>query len=113
MIRLKNGVEVAYNKDIDAFFSSLVQTILKESIRAVYPSADTVHEEKRNELILKEIMDNCIFITHQIYEIAKTDEKLSKFLTTGFLFNYVMLLYSRFESEIYESLKEDSEGHLH
>lgn len=113
MIRLKNGVEIVYDKDIDAFFSSLVQTILKESIRAVYPSSETALDEKRNELILKEIMDNCIFITHQIYEIARTDEKLSKFLTTGFLFNYVMLLYSRFESEIYESLREGSEGHLH
>ncbi len=113
MIRLKNGVEVVYNQDIDAFFSSLVQTILKESIRAVYPSSDSAQEEKRDELILKEVMDNCIFITHQIYEIAKTDEKLSKFLTTGFLFNYVMLLYSRFEAEIHESLKNGSEGQIH
>ncbi len=108
MIKLKNGTEVAYNKDIDLFFHNLVQSIVHESLKAVKftgkeSGLTEAEEESREDLVLKEIMDNCIFITHQIYEMAKTDEKLAKFLTTGFLFNYVMQLYNRFEKSYTEA----------
>jgi len=40
-------------------------------------------------------MDNCIYVTHQLFEIAKDNEALSKFMVTGFLFNSVVLSLSQ------------------
>ncbi len=44
-----------------------------------------------------EIMDNCIYVTHQVFELFKKDENAGKLLATGFLFNFVILLLQTME----------------
>ena len=97
MIRLKKGYEVQIDKNFDVFFQHLLDAIINESIKAANEvmlideqSNDTTRTAYHSTL-LKEIMDNSIFVTHQIFEIATVNESLAKFLTTGFLFNSVVL----------------------
>lgn len=92
MIKLKNGKEIQYNQDIDLFFQNLLTEIINDSVE----QANKKQEEKSsdltyNQILLKEIMDNSIFVTHQIFEISKLNENLSKFLVSGFLFNNIVL----------------------
>ena len=95
MIKLKNGLEIKYNKDIDRFFKNLVEATIKESLDAVLIKLKTKDcESDYDELFFKEIMDNSIFITHQLFELSKTDIELSKFLITGFIFNNIIQLYT-------------------
>ena len=92
MIRLKNGTEVQYDQNFDTFFQHLLSTIISESISAVNTQAEVPSErDAYNKVLAKEIMDNSIFVTHQIFEISKLNENLSKFLVTGFLFNSIVL----------------------
>ena len=92
MIKLKNGFEIKYDKDFDQFFRSLLESIIKESRRASESQAESRKSiESFNEIFLKELMDNCIFVTHQLFEIAKKSEDFSKFIVTGFLFNSIIL----------------------
>ncbi|RPI93520.1 MAG: hypothetical protein EHM32_07890 [Spirochaetales bacterium] len=96
MIKLKNGFELPYNRDIDAFLNSLAQSIIRESIHSSLIPRDT-SEDIRNEAVLREIMDNCIYVTHQVFELFKKDENAGKLLATGFLFNFVILLFQTME----------------
>ncbi|HSV96201.1 MAG TPA: hypothetical protein VLM75_04610 [Spirochaetota bacterium] len=96
MIKLKNGFEVPYNRDIDAFLNFLARSIIRESIHSSLIPRDT-SEDIRNEAVLREIMDNCIYVTHQVFELFKTDETAGKLLATGFLFNFVILLFQTME----------------
>jgi hypothetical protein len=89
MIRLKNGFVVPYDKDFDVFCKDLMASIVTES----RISAESLPQEEGmtpNELFLKEIMDNCIYVTHQLFEIAKEREDFSRFIITGFLFNSII-----------------------
>ena len=43
-------------------------------------------------------MDNCIFITHQLFEIAKENEEFSRFMVTAFLFNSIILTLPELDS---------------
>ena len=92
MIRLKNGVEVEYDQNFDVFFQRLLSTIISESAAAVNgrPNAPA-DKASYNKALAKEIMDNSIFVTHQIFEIEKINANLAKFLVTGFLFNSIVL----------------------
>lgn len=92
MIRLKNGFEVKYNEDFDLFFRNLLESIIKQSKKTVesHFNIDS-YSESLNDLFLKELMDNCIYVTHQLFEIAKTYEEFSKFMITGFLFNSIIM----------------------
>ncbi len=96
MIKLKNGYEVPYNRDIDAFLNTLARSIIRESIHSPMIPQDT-SEDVRYEAVLREIMDNCIYVTHQIFELYKKDENAGKLLATGFLFNFVILLFQTME----------------
>jgi len=92
MIRLKNGVEIEYDQNFDVFFQRLLSTIISESAAAVSGREDAPSDKTAyNKALAKEIMDNSIFVTHQIFEIEKLNANLAKFLVTGFLFNSIVL----------------------
>ena len=103
MIKLINGVEVKYSEDFDEFFQNLLKAIIRESKKTAM--IKTASEEKKNErdLFLQEIMDNCIYVTHQLFSIYKSNEKFTKFIITGFIFNSIILSLATF-SDI-ENLK--------
>ena len=93
MIRLKNGYTVDYNSDFDNFFKILLDSIIRESRSAVDSNAGpSDNMETLNEAFLKELMDNCIFVTHQIFTLSKECEELSKFMVSGFIFNSLLLM---------------------
>jgi hypothetical protein len=96
MIKLKNGAAIEYREDFDAFFRSMVSAVIKASLRT---AADSIEKgengENFNERLLREIMDNCIYITRQIQEISRKDEKLSSLLVTGCLFNCMIMSLSK------------------
>lgn len=96
MIKLKNGYEVPYNRDIDAFLNALARSIIRESIHSPLTSRGA-SGDAGNESLLREIMDNCIYVTHQVFELFKKDENAGKLLATGFLFNFVILLLQTME----------------
>ena len=104
MIKLINGFEVKYTEDFDEFFQNLLKAIIQESKQTAILKKSS-SEEKRNErdLFLQEIMDNCIYVTHQLFTLYKNNEKLTKFIITGFIFNSIILSLSNF-SDI-ENLK--------
>ncbi len=113
MITLKNGHIVKYDKDFDKFFKSLLEAIVKESRKeALYNSPDSDDKKKFNELFLKELMDNCIYITHQLFEISKKNEEFSKFIISGFIFNSTVLsLPTEFDDLI--KTEEDNKEIIH
>lgn len=112
MIKLKNGFEVAYNKDFDLFFKDLLKAIIAQShgdAVTAFPSRKKV--ETLNDIFLREIMDNCIYVTHQLFELHKENEEFSKFIVTGFLFNGIILsLPNPFEDEDGGKKKEGLES---
>jgi len=109
MIKLKNGFEVPYNRDIDAFLNSLARSIIRESIHSPSIPRDT-SEELHNEAVLKEIMDNCIFVTHQVFELFTRDENAGRLLATGFLFNFVILVLRMMDEPLYSGFNDPYEG---
>lgn len=109
MIKLKSGSEVPYNRDIDAFLNSLAHSIISESIHSPSIPQDTA-EDIRNEAVLREIMDNCIYVTHQVFELFKRDENAGKLLATGFLFNFVILVLRMAEGPISHGFHESADG---
>jgi hypothetical protein len=88
MIKLKNGHNVKYNEDFDQFFYDLIRDIVEESKKAINAKPDSGFDED----LLKEIMDNCIFISHQLIEISKENQSMSEFIVTGFIFNSIMMV---------------------
>ncbi|HOW82410.1 MAG TPA: hypothetical protein PK573_07620 [Spirochaetota bacterium] len=99
MITLKNGTEVEYNKDFDVFFQNLLEKVIVESRK--YADEQYLHGNNKkpfNDLFLKEIMDNAIFIVHQLFEMSNKDKKMAEFVMTGFLFNSIVLALSKFDA---------------
>jgi hypothetical protein len=97
MIKLKNGFEVAYDSDIDVFVNNLARALVRESLKSAAVSAADAPDGNGEDAVLREVMDNCIFVTHQIFELGRQNEKLSKFLISAFLFNYSVVLFKRLE----------------
>lgn len=97
MIKLLNGVEVKYIEDFDKFFQNLLEAIIYESKQGSILKK-SIPEEKKSEkdLFLQEIMDNCIYVTHQLFSLYSTNEKFTKFIITGFIFNSIILSLSNF-----------------
>ena len=109
MIKLKNGIEVEYHNEFDIFFQNILEAIIKESQIAAQDNYST-SSESFNDLFLKEIMDNCIYVTHQLFDIAKTNEELSKFMVTGFIFNSIVISLAQIqENESDETIENDDE----
>jgi hypothetical protein len=92
MIRLLNGYEINYTEDFDKFFQNLLEAIIFESkqssIRKKKEEGDT---RSGRDIFLQEIMDNCIYVTHQLFTLYQDNEKLTKFIVTGFIFNSIMM----------------------
>jgi len=107
MIKLKTGIEIPYNQEFDKFFQSLLDAIIQESYRE---AKQEKKDDGFNELVLKEVMDNCIYVTHQLFEIAKDNESLSKFMVTGFLFNSVVLGLSHMQEDSSSEKKDGEDG---
>ena len=115
MIKLINGFEVKYNDDFDKFFQNLLEAIIVESRQAsIKKKANPEEKKSERDLFLQEIMDNCIYITHQLFNLYKDNVKFTQFVITGFIFNSVIVALSSFD-EIPESDKNsgDSSGILH
>lgn len=107
MIHLKNGTVIKYNENFDVFFKDLLETIILESHKSVKKeNREASNGDLLNEIFLKEIMDNCIFVTHQLFEIAKTNEDLSRFMVTGFIFNSIIYTIA----QTYKSEPSSSDG---
>lgn len=90
MVRLKSGTEIGYDENFDLFFQKLLSSIIAEAIEEVR-KGEALDQDGFNKALAKEIMDNSIFVTHQIFDIAKINQNLSRFLVTGFLFNSIIL----------------------
>jgi len=108
MIRLKSGAEVEYDQNFDAFFRRLLASIISESVKAVTLSGKApAQQQEYNKVLAKEIMDNSIFVTHQLFELSKLNETLAKFLVTGFLFNSIILSIPNMSDDLAGDKKED------
>jgi len=115
MIKLINGFEVKYNDDFDRFFQNLLEAIIFESKQAAIKKKSRPEEKKpERDLFLQEIMDNCIYITHQLFNLYKDNEKFTQFIITGFIFNSVIIALSSYD-EILDADKKagDDSGILH
>jgi hypothetical protein len=109
MIVLTNGFEVKYSEDFDKFFHNLLEAIIHESKKAsiIKKSKSDVTKPER-DIFLQEIMDNCIYVTHQLFTLYSTNEKFTKFLMTGFIFNSIILSLSNFTDSA--DLKKADDG---
>ncbi|MFW6366024.1 MAG: hypothetical protein ACOC2H_06065 [Spirochaetota bacterium] len=92
MIKLKSGRVVEFIDNYDEFFQKLMQEIVNDCVAVAGQQADKAADlNAYNSLLLKELMDNSIYVTHQIFDLAKVNRNLSKFLVTGFLFNSMVM----------------------
>lgn len=107
MIRLKDGDTVSYDENFDDFFRNLINSVIKASLRQASKEMKAGEDENAfNEHLLREVMDNSIFVVHQVEEIAKKDENMSRLLVTGFLFNCIVMNLK----EIGGSFKDETAG---
>ncbi len=115
MIKLKNGHVVTYQKDFDAFFQDLLESMVRESRRAAAGRGKPADDQAKNEVFLKELMDNCIFVTHQLFDLAKDKEEFSRFMVTGFIFNSIICTLPVLENEIAgeQPPEDEGEGQVH
>jgi hypothetical protein len=92
MIKLKSGKVVQLNDNFDVFFQKIMAEVIAEA--TLYTDQQITkgdNPDSYNKILLKELMDNSIYVTHQIFDLAKVNKNLSKFLVTGFLFNSLVL----------------------
>ncbi len=114
MIKLKNGVELQYTEDFDVFFQNLLESMIRESRKtALNKYSPGKSDESLNDFFLKELMDNCIYVTHQLFEMSKINEEFSKFIITGFIFNSTVLSLSQFSSEPGQDGDGEDRGKIH
>jgi hypothetical protein len=113
MIKLKNGHVISYNKDFDVFFQDLLESIVRESRQSAALAGPPPAGQSRNELFLKELMDNCIYVTHQLFDMAKTQEEFSRFMVTGFIFNSIICSLNVLEGESEADDGSKDEGRIH
>jgi len=109
MIKLINGFEVEYNEDFDRFFQNLLEAIIFESKQAsITKKKDAEEPRSERDIFLQEIMDNCIYVTHQLFTMYRENEKLSKFIMTGFIFNSIMMSLPGYNQVV--KLPPDNDG---
>lgn len=110
MIKLLNGHEIKYNEDFDRFFQNLLEAIITESKKtSIIKASEEKNPETQRNIFLQEIMDNSIYVTHQLFRIYQDNEKLTKFIITGFIFNSVIMALPVGDSSISTSDKEDED----
>lgn len=116
MIKLINGFVVEYSDDFDRFFQNLLEAVIQVSRQsAVQKKSQKDENRTERDIFLQEIMDNCIYITHQLFTIYKDNEKFTKFIITGFIFNSVIIALNDYEnnSGSNSSKTNDDGGVLH
>ena len=113
MIKLKNGHVVPFNKDFDVFFQDLLESILRESRQSAAHAGPPPAGQSQNELFLKELMDNCIYVTHQLFDMAKTQEEFSRFMVTGFIFNSIICSLNVLDDESGDDDGSGEKGRIH
>jgi len=116
MIKLINGFEVEYSDDFDRFFQNLLEAVIRVSrLSAIKKKAIKDESRSERDIFLQEIMDNCIFITHQLFTLYKENEKFTKFIITGFIFNSVIIALNEFDNNSQGNIKKngDEGGILH
>jgi len=91
MIRLKSGKIVEYDQDFDVFFRRIVKEIIDESAAAANITKTNDRTAEFEKELIKEMMDNSIYVTHQIFDLYKENPNTAKFMMTGFIFNSVVL----------------------
>ena len=97
MIKLISGFEVKYTEDFDKFFHNLLEAIIVESKKtSLIKKTGSGETKSERDLFLQEIMDNCIYVTHQLFTLYSNNEKFTKFIITGFIFNSIILSLSNF-----------------
>lgn len=110
MIKLINGFEIKYSEDFDKFFQNLLEAIIFQSKKASILKKISPGEKKtERDIFLQEIMDNCIYVTHQLFTMYSGNEKFTEFIMTGFLFNSIVLSLSNY-SDIADLKKSDNDG---
>lgn len=110
MIKLINGFEVEYSDDFDRFFQNLLEAVIQVSrISAVKKKSRKEETRTERDIFLQEIMDNCIFITHQLFTLYKDNEKFTKFIITGFIFNSVIIALNDYENNSEEMNKKTND----
>ena len=108
MIVLTNGFEVKYTDDFDKFFHNLLEAIIVESKKtSLLKKSDSDEIKNERDIFLQEIMDNCIYVTHQLFTLYSNNEKFTKFIITGFIFNSIILSLSNFNEIIDIKLTEE------
>ena len=114
MIKLKNGKEIHYNQDFDEFFRELLETVIFESKNTIdiQKSAEK-NVDLLNEAFLKELMDNCIYITRQLFDMGDDMKDLARFMVSGFIFNSLLLLIQTNTLIENEDMIEDQDGTVH
>lgn len=113
MIKLKNGYVVPFNKDFDVFFQDLLESMVRESRQSAAHAGPPPDGQSRNELFLKELMDNCIYVTHQLFDMAKNQEEFSRFMVTGFIFNSIICSLHVLDNEPEADDGSGDEGRIH
>ncbi len=113
MIKLKNGHVVTYQKDFDAFFQDLLESMVRESRRSAAGQGQPPDDQTANERFLKELMDNCIYVTHQLFDLAREKEEFSRFMVTGFIFNSIICSLPVLENEMAPESEPEDEGQVH
>jgi hypothetical protein len=92
MIKLKSGLTIEQEKNLDTFFQKIFDAIIADSKSIVNDSLKgSEPNENLNELYLQEIMNTCITITHQLFEMQKESPEISKFIISGFIFNGILM----------------------
>ena len=91
MIRLKSGKIVEYDQDFEVFFRRIVKEIIDESAAAANLTKTKDRTSEFDKELIKEMMDNSIFVTHQIFDLYKDNPNMAKFIMTGFIFNSIIL----------------------
>jgi hypothetical protein len=113
MIKLKSGTEIAYDENFDLFFQKILSSIIAEAIEVVRAMGD-LDQDGFNRALAKDIMDNSIFVTHQIFDIARINQNLARFLVTGFLFNSIILSIPNLSDAIgKQAADNDNSGIVH
>ena len=114
MIKLINGFEVEYNEDFDKFFQNMLEAIIFESKQAsIAKKKESDETRSEREIFLQEIMDNCIYVTHQLFTMYQDNEKLTKFIITGFIFNSIMMSLPGYNQVVKLPPDNDGSGTVH
>lgn len=114
MIKLINGFVVEYSDDFDRFFQNLLEAVITVSRQSAITKKSRKEEARtERDIFLQEIMDNCIFITHQLFTLYRDNEKFTKFIITGFIFNSVIIALNDYENKSgCSSKKPNDEGEI-